>query len=135
MNLTQSKIEQQIAFIRESADVFLIDKAKHYKRIGEEYTHGEAKPIFSEPVDIRCRLIVRSGSESSNIAAQARNINQTTFTGIYRMQIPYASNIVEGDRIVVTDRHTGMERVMDVVFSPPKHAYSAAVIIQIQEVK
>jgi hypothetical protein len=135
MNLNQSKIEKQIEMIRKGADVFLIDTALLKRRTGEEYTDGEAKTVFSDPEPIRCRLITRSGSESNNIAAQAREIQQANYTGLYRMQIPYDLDVSEGDQIVFEDAITGNPKTMDVIFAPSKHKYSAAVIIQLQEVK
>lgn len=135
MNLTQAKILAQVAIIRENADVFLIDTAMLRRRTGEEYVDGEARATYASPESIRCRLITRSGSESSNIAAQAREIQQENFTGLYRMQIPYTLEVNEGDQIFFSDAVTGNIKTMDVIFSPSKHEYSAAVIIQLQEVK
>ncbi len=135
MNLTQDKIKQHVALIRNGANLFLIDKAQHYKRTGDTVVNGEAKATYADPVTINCRLITRSGSESSNIAAQPREVHQSTFTGLYRMQIPYDSDVSEGDRMVYTDKVTGDDKLLDVVFAPAKHEYSAAVIIQLQEVK
>lgn len=135
MNLNQAKILQQVAMIRKSADVFLIDTAYLKRRTGEEYENGEARPTYSAPELIRCRLITRSGSESNNIAAQAREIQQANFTGLYRMQIPYTLDVNEGDQIIFNDGVTGNSKTLDVIFAPAKHEYSAAVIIQLQEVK
>jgi hypothetical protein len=135
MKLNQEKIEKHVAMIRKGADVFLIDTAQLKRRTGEEYVEGEAKPIYADPEEIRCRLITRSGSESNNIAAQAREIQQVNFTGLYRMQIPYELDVNEGDQILYNDAVTGNIKTMDVIFAPAKHRYSAAVIIQLQEVK
>lgn len=135
MKLNKEKIEAHVAMIRKGADVFLIDTAQLKRRTGEEYTNGEAKPTYAAPEDIRCRLITRSGSESSNIAAQAREIQQSNFTGLYRMQIPYDLDVSEGDQILYYDAVTGNVKTLDIIFAPAKHAYSAAVIIQLQEVK
>ena len=135
MNLTAAKIQQHVAMIRAAADVFLMDTAQLKIRTGEIYVDGEARPTYAAPVDIRCRLITRSGSESANIAAQAREIQQNTFTGLYRMQIPYTLDVHEGDQIIYTDKVTGEQKLLDIIFAPAKHAYSAAVIIQLQEIK
>ncbi len=135
MNLTANKLKAQIELIRNQAAVFLIDTAMHKKRIGEIYDHGTEKPLYAEAVEIACRLITRSGSESKNIAAQAREIYQSTFTDLYRMQIPYDSDVTEGDQMIYTDKVTGDIRTFDVLFAPAKHEYSAAVVIQLQEVK
>lgn len=135
MNLNQEKIRQQVAMIRKSADTFLIDTAYIKRRTGEEYSNGEARPTYAAPELIRCRLITRSGSESNNIAAQAREIQQANFTGLYRMQIPYDLDVSEGDQILFNDAVTGNTKTLDIIFAPSKHEYSAAVIIQLQEVK
>jgi hypothetical protein len=135
MNLNESKILKQIEIIRTSADIFLIDTAYLKRRTGEEYSSGEARPTYADPELIRCRLITRSGSESNNIAAQAREIQQANYTGLYRMQIPYTLDVNESDLILFTDAITDTVKTLEVVFSPAKHKYSAAVIIQLQEVK
>ena len=135
MNLTSDKIKQHVALIRKGAAAFLIDTAMLKRRTGVEYTNGEARPTFAEAEPFSCRLITRSGSESNNIAAQSREVQQSTFTGLYRMQIPYELDISEGDRIIYTDKSTGVETELDVIFAPAKHVYSAAVIIQLQVVK
>lgn len=135
MNLNEAKILTHVAIIRKGADIFLIDTAQLKRRTGEQYDNGEATPIYADPIDIRCRLITRSGSESNNIAAQAREIQQANFTGLYRMQIPYTLEVSEGDQILYTDNITDSVKTLDVIFSPAKHKYSAAVIIQLQEVK
>lgn len=121
--------------IRANADIFLIDTAYLKRRTGSEYVDGEARPTYSAPELIRCRLITRSGSESSNIAAQAREIQQNSFTGLYRMQIPYTVNVSEGDQILYEDTVSGITKTLDIIFAPAKHEYSAAVILQLQEVK
>jgi hypothetical protein len=135
MNLNAEKILAQIAMIRSGADIFLIDTAMLRRRTGETYDNGQAIPVYASPEEIRCRLITRSGSESNNIAAQAREIQQTNYTGLYRMQIPYTLDVSEGDQILFNDAITGNVKTLDVIFAPAKHKYSAAVIIQLEEVK
>lgn len=135
MNLNQAKILKHVKLIRTGADVFLIDTAMLKRRTGEEYSDGEAKPVYAAPESIRCRLITRSGSESNNIAAQAREIQQANYTGLYRMQIPYDLDVSEGDQILFNDAVTGNIKTLDIIFAPAKHIYSAAVTIQLQEVK
>lgn len=135
MNLTSNKIKEHVTLIREGAKAFLIDTAKLKRRTGTEYINGEARATYAEAEEFACRLITRSGSESNNIAAQAREIQQSVFTGLYRMQIPFDLDVSEGDRVIYTDKSTGVEHQLDVVFAPAKHAYSAAVLIQLQVVK
>jgi hypothetical protein len=135
MNLTSDKIKQHVEIIRNGALIFLIDTARHFKRTGDTVIHGEAKATYAAPEIIKCRLITRSGSESSNIAAQPREVHQSSFVGLYRMQVPYESDISEGDQIEYTDKVTDKTKLFDVIFAPAKHEYSAAVIIQLQEVK
>ncbi len=135
MQLNETKILAHIAMIRAAADVFLIDTAYIKRRTGEEYSSGQATPTYADPEEIRCRLITRSGSESNNIAAQAREVQEANYTGLYRMQIPYSLDVSEGDQILFDDGVTGRTKTLDIIFAPSKHAYSAAVIIQLQEVK
>ncbi len=135
MNLTKAKIQNHIALIRNSAAVFLIDTAQHKKRIGETVVDGQPFIEYDDPVDINVRLITRSGSARGNIAAQGRVIEQEVFTGLYRMQVAYEADISEGDQIVITDANTGEEKTLDVTYAPPRHEYTGAVVIQLQEVK
>jgi hypothetical protein len=135
MRLTEAKIRQHIAFIREGAATFLIDTAQLYRRTGVEYVEGEARATYAAPVEIQCRLITRSGSQSENIAAQPREVQQNTYTGLYRMQIAYDVDINEGDQITYIDANSSEVKRFDVIFAPAKHAYSAATLIQLQEIK
>jgi len=133
MNLTSAKLTAQIESIRSSAEVFLTDTAQLKRRNGESYTDGQLS--YDSPITIACRMITRSGSESQNIAAQAREIQQTSFTGLYRMQIPYDVSVKETDHIIYTDRVSGEEKEFEIIFAPVKHAFTGAVIIFLQEQK
>lgn len=134
MSLTRAKILAQVALIRESVDVFLIDTALHYSRLPDTVSHGTAIATFATPVEIECRLIIRSGSVSDNIAAQPRLIEQQKYTGLFRMQVQYDLDIRSGDRIKYTDIETGQERLLDVIFVPAHNEYTGAVVISLQEV-
>lgn len=134
MSLTKSKILAQVALIRESSKVFLIDTAKHHRRLGDIVQHGTAILNFAEPVTIKCRLIIRSGSVSDNIAAQPRLVEQQKYTGLFRMQVEYELDIRIGDRITYTDIETGQERLLDVIFVPAHNEYTGALVISLQEV-
>lgn len=134
MNLTAAKIRKHVEYIRNGANTFLIDTAQLKRKTGEEYIDGESRPMYAAPELIACRLITRSGSESQNIAAQPRQVQQNTYTGLYRMQVPYTVDVTEGDQILYTDAVTGIIRTADVIYAPAKHIYTAAYIIHLQEV-
>lgn len=123
----QELILSNVAQIREYAAQFLTDTCQVYRKTGEEVVAGESRPTYAAPVTIACRLIVRSGSESTNIAAQERIPALSQFTGLYRMQLPYGTDIREGDKIHFSDR------VFDVTYSPPAHAMMGAFVIAVKE--
>lgn len=133
MGLTEAKILAHVASIRAGASIFLIDTAQLLRRAGITYPNGEARPVYSDPIDFNCRLITRSGSESKNIAAQAREITQVSFTELYRMQIPYELEVSLGDVILYTDIVTGDIKRFEIVHAPAKNIYTAACIIFLQE--
>lgn len=135
MNLTAEKIKAQVEIIRGQADIFLLDTAYLAKRSGVEYINGEAKETYSQLISFRCRLITRSGSETKNIAAQAREVQQSTFTELYRMQVPYSLDVAEGDHIFHDNIITGKRKQFEVLYAPQKHKYSGAVVLQLQEIK
>jgi len=135
MNLTTAKLQAQIAAIRASAAVFLTDTAYLKRRTAVTYVDGEARSTYGTPVSFSCRLIVRSGSESANIARQLREVQQNTFTGLYRMQIPYTLQVSEGDHISYTDQVSGLAKELEVLFVPAKNEYTGAVVIQLQQIK
>ena len=135
MNLNETKLKAQIAIVRAGATVFLIDTAQLQRRTGITYVNGEARDTYADPIDIQCRLITRSGSESNNIAAQPRGVEQSVFTGLYRIHVPYDLEVTEGDRILYTDKTSGEVKKLDVIFAPDKHEFAGAVILQLQEVK
>jgi hypothetical protein len=135
MNLTSAKLLAQIQSIRTDSEIFLTDTAQIKRRTGETYTNGASTPVYDDPETIACRLITRSGSESQNIAAQAREIQQTAFTGLYRMQVAYDLVVSETDHILYTDKVTNEVKEFEVIFSPAKHGFTGAVIIFLQEQK
>ena len=134
MSLTKTKILAQVALIRESAKIFLIDTAVYLKRLSDTVVSGTVIQNFATPVTIQCRLIIRSGSVSDNIAAQPRLIEQQKYTGLFRMQVPYEVDIRAGDRIVYTDKMSGQSRLLDVIFVPAHNEYTGALVISLQEV-
>ena len=129
MTLTQSRILAQIQDIRVASEVFLADVATLRRKTGDAFIEGVSRPIFAPDEIFPCRLITRSGSESHNIAAQAREIQQSTFTGLYRMQVPYTLDVSEQDQIV----HDG--KTFEVLYAPQAHIMMGARIVQMQEVK
>lgn len=133
MGLTEQKLLKHIQLIRSGAAVFLIDTAQLLRKTGVDYTNGEARPIYSAPISFMCRLITRSGSESKNIAAQAREITQVSFTELYRMQIPYDLDVNLGDIVLYTDKVSGEIKRFEVTHSPAKHTYTGAITIFLQE--
>ena len=134
MSLTRTKILAQVALIREASAVFLIDTAVHHRRLPDTVLHGSVVQNFAAPATIDCRLIIRSGSVSDNIAAQPRLVEQQKYTGLFRMQVPYDLDIRIGDRVTYTDIETAQERLFDVVFVPAHNEYTGAFVLSLQEV-
>lgn len=135
MTLTAAKIKSQVATIRNAASLFLIDTCFLLSRTGEVVTGGESKPTYAAAKTLACRLIVRSGSEVANVAAQMRQVQQSSFTGLYKMQIPYGTNIKETDIIIYHDAQLNRDRRFEVVYAPPHNEYTGALVITIQEVR
>jgi len=127
----QATIEQNVLDIRASAAAFLIDSCVLKRKTGETITKGESIPVYSTGETLACRLIIRSGSDRSNIAAQERTPAQTQFTGIYRLQLPYGTAVHVDDRIEFTN--DSGTRHFDVIFVPPFNKYMGAFIITIKE--
>lgn len=129
----QETIEANVLAIRAAAAAFLVDTCVIKRKTGETVVKGESRPVFATGETVACRLIIRSGSDSSNIAAQERAISQTQYTGIYRLQLPYGTLIEVDDRIEFTD--TAGTRKFDVIFVPPFNSMMGAFIIAIKEAK
>ncbi len=129
----QQIIEQNVLAIRTAAEQFLVDECVIKRKLADTITKGQSVPNYATPETVACRLIVRSGSDSSNIAAQERAITQTAYTGIYRLQLPYGTAVDVDDRIEFTD--TIGTRKFDVIFVPPLNAMMGAFVITIKEVK
>ncbi|HTH22213.1 MAG TPA: hypothetical protein VL854_08350, partial [Nitrososphaeraceae archaeon] len=70
-----------------------------------------------------------------NIAAQERLVAQSQFTGIYRLQLPYTTDIKEDDRIEYTDIVLDRVKTFEVIFVPPFHKMTGAFVITIREVQ
>lgn len=128
MSLTQQQINNAVTKVREIANVFLIDTAELHKYVREDVLRGESTIIYSAPVNIRCRLITRSGTSKVNVAAQERTVSQTVFYGQYRMQIEPDLDISVKDKIILDGRTFIIEYV------PPDHAFAGSRVIALQEV-
>lgn len=125
----QQQLELNVLAIRTAAEQFLIDSCTIKRKTGNTVIKGENVPVYAAGESIACRLIIRSGSDSTNIASQERAISQTQFTGIYRMQLPYGTEIDVDDRIEFEDRK------FDVIFAPPLNKMMGAFIIAIKETR
>ena len=101
----------------------------------ENVVNGEIIPVYADGEVVKCRLIIRSGSETTNIAAQERLVAQSQFTGIYRLQLPYTTDIKEDDRIEYTDIVLDRVKTFEVIFVPPFHKMTGAFVITIREVQ
>lgn len=129
----QVQIKQQVKQIRLQAEQFLTDTCIIRRKAGEIVTNGESISIYAPDVNSKCRFIVRSGSENVNIASQERATKQAVYTGLYRMQLPYDTDVTEGDLILFTDTQVNKERIFNVVFAPPHHNMTGAYIVFMQE--
>jgi hypothetical protein len=129
----QQTIENNVLAIRTAAAQFLVDTCVIKRKLADTVVKGDSITNYDDPETIACRLIIRSGTDSSNIAAQERAISQTAFTGIYRLQLPYGTSIDVDDRIEFTD--TEGTRKFDVIFVPPFNKMMGAFIITIKEAK
>ncbi len=129
----QQIIEQNVLAIRAAAADFLVDTCVLKRKTGDTVVKGQSVPTYASPVTLACRLIVRSGSDSANIAAQERAIAQTQFTGVYRLQLPYDTAVDVDDRIEFTDDNG--TRKFDVIFVPPFNKMMGAFVIAIKEAK
>lgn len=129
----QQIIEQNVLDIRTAAAQFLIDTCILERKTGDTVVKGQSIPTYAAPETLACRLIIRSGSDSSNIAAQERAISQTAYTGIYRLQLPYGTAVDVDDRILFTDSN-GTRR-FDVIFVPPFNKMMGAFVIAIKEAR
>lgn len=130
----QDQMRANIADIRTKSADFLLDTCVLKRKTGEQVIDGESRPVYATGVSIACRLIIRSGSESNNVAAQQRAIELGVFTGIYRMQLPYGTLVTADDRIEYTDTVNSTLRIFEVIFAPPFNKFTAAYVVTIREV-
>jgi len=131
----QDTLRANIDEIRVRAADFLLDTCTLYRKTGEAVIDGESRPVYASGVELNCRLIIRSGSESNNVASQERVIAQGIFTGLYRMQLPYGTEVLEDDKITYTDTENATLRTFEVIFAPPFNLYTGAYVVMMREVK
>lgn len=129
----QQIIEQNVLDIRTNAEQFLVDTCILKRKQADTIIKGQSITNYAAGEIVKCRLIIRSGSDSSNIASQERAISQTAFTGIYRLQLPYGTVVDVDDRIEFVDSNG--TRKFDVTFVPPFNAMMGAFVIAIKEAK
>lgn len=130
----QQTIIANVLAIRAQSDAFMIDTCNIRRKTGNNVINGENIPIYADGVATRCRLVIRSGSESTNIAAQERLVAHAMFTGIYRLQLPFETEISVDDHIEFTDIVTGAVRTFEATFVPPFTEMMGAFIIAVREV-
>ena len=131
----QATILNNVLEIRTFAGIFMTDTCTVCRKSGETVINGENIIEFNDREEIPCRLIIRSGNEATNIAAQERLISQASFTGIYRLQIPYTVEVDLDDRIELIDIEHGTIRTFEVVFVPPITKMTGAHVITIWEIR
>lgn len=131
----QQTIKDNVEAVRVLAAQFLTDTCKVRRKSGQVVINGENVATYATGVTTACRLIIRSGSESMNIASQERVPAQSQFTGLYRLQLPYGTSITVDDHIEYTDNYLGTVRTFEVIFVPPFNIMTGAFIIALREVK
>lgn len=131
----QQTIRDNVEAIRVAAADFLTDTCVIRRKTGETVVAGENIPVYAAGESVACRLIIRSGSESMNIAAQERVTSQSQFTGLYRMQLPYGTIIHVDDHIEYTDIALNTVRTLEVIFVPPFNVMMGAFIVAVREVR
>lgn len=132
----QDTIRANVLTVRSFAAQFLTGTALLRRKTGDTVVDGENIATYASPGEtIACRLIVRSGSSSSNIAAQERLTAQSQYTGLYKMQLPFGVNVRENDHIVFTDTDNGTVRTFEVIFAPPYNEMTGAYVVGLEEVK
>lgn len=131
MKNLQDKIAKDVLKVRKDAELFLIDTCTVKHRTGEYQSFGQAYFTYDPGVSVPCRFITRSGNETTNVAAQQRTVQQVTYTGVYRLQLPYNTVIAVGDKIeyIVNDK----VRIFEVTYVPPFHKMMGAFIVNLQE--
>lgn len=133
MALTQATILEQVQEIRSKSEVFLNSTGTLRHKTGETVVRGEPVYTYSTS-EIQLRIIVRSGDDRTNIAAQFRQPHLTSYTGIYKMQLAFDTTVSEGDLIDFIDIVNSEQRTVEVVFAPPKHDMMGAFVITVKEV-
>ncbi len=131
----QETIKANVLAIRAAAADFLTDTCYIRRKTTQTVDDGENIVTYATGVETACRLIIRSGSESTNIAAQQRLVSAATFTGLFRIQLPYGTEIQSDDHIEYIDTVTGDVRTFEVVFAPPFNEMTGAYVISVQEVR
>ena len=130
----QETLQANILEIRALAASFMLDTCIIYRKTGDTVVSGENIVQYDSGETSACRLILRSGSDSTNIASQERLAAQANFTGLYRLQLPFGTSITTQDRIKFTDIALGAIRTFEIIFVPPFNNMMGAFIITIKEV-
>lgn len=131
----QDRIKAQVLDIRAKAADFLTDTCFILRKVSESTVHGVPTIVYAAPEEVSCRLIVRSGSSGGNIPAQERLVTQITYTGVYRLQLPYNTVLSEDDLIEYFDTVTGKTIQFDITYIPPHNVMMGAFIIGIEQKK
>jgi hypothetical protein len=126
-------IHSQVLQIREDVQAFFLqDTAQLLRKTGNVIERGQSTPQYDTPIDINCRVIIKSGSESEKLASQERSARQLTYTDLLKLQVEFDLEINVGDIIVLVDIETNDQKRYDVITVPPRHNMMGAFIVQLQ---
>jgi|NOAtaT_7_FD_contig_21_5016189_length_1073_multi_9_in_0_out_0_2 hypothetical protein len=119
----------QTLFIRQQAELFLVDTCTIRHHNGYSVIDGEYAESFTDLASIPCRVINKSGKVLGNYDSQQKELQYLTNTENLMLQLPFSTDINTKDKVILNST------TYDVVHVPVKHSLMGAFIIGIEKQK
>jgi hypothetical protein len=121
--ITSARLLANIAHIRASVEVFLLDVCTIKHHVGYVVERGQSNPAYTIEDNVPCRVINKSGADNVQVASQYRSVQQATNVSLIRIQLPFDQEINLNDKVIIDDiEHS-------VAFPPIKHKLMGAFVV------
>ncbi len=91
----------QTLFIRQQAELFLVDTCTIRHHNGYSVIDGEYAESFTDLASIPCRVINKSGKVLGNYDSQQKELQYLTNTENLMLQLPFSTDINTKDKVIL----------------------------------
>lgn len=116
-------------YIREKAEMFLLDLCTLRQFTGFTVTDGEYIESFVDHENVKCRIVNKSGKSVPSFSDQEQQVQILKNQQSTKFQLPFDTEVTTKDKIVFNSV------VYDVTDVPIKHSLMGAFIVSVEKQK